>query len=398
MVPLYRPTRAIVSLDAWRRNVQAYRRALPADIRIMAVVKANAYGHGSVELAKEAAACGVDAFGVASLDEAIELRAAGVVGVPILVLGYTPPHGLDAAREYDVSLTVYSEEVLDALEQTSEHPLPLKIHIKIDTGMGRIGLRDEREAVRFIDRALALNNVSVEGLFTHFARADEADKAPTREQYLRMKRIIDHYAAQGIRFPYVHAGNSAAAIDTPEFCFNMVRLGIGLYGLYPSREVNRERVLLEPVMSLVTQVVMVKTVPAGTPISYGGVYTTGGEERIATLPVGYGDGYSRRLSGAAHVLIRGRKVPVVGTICMDQCMVNVTGMDVRQGDEAVLIGRQGGQTISADDLANWSGTISYEITTAISGRVPKVYIREGRMVSVSHPRLSHFSSGGGEPK
>lgn len=382
----FRPTRAIVSLDALERNIQAFRRALPTGTRIMAVVKANAYGHGAVEIARWSAACGADYVGVAFLDEAIELRRAGITS-PILVLGYTPLEGIELAVEYGLTLTVFSEHVLEALEMRPDGAPPLNIHIKVDTGMSRIGLHDTRQAIAFIERALAIRSVRVEGIYTHFARADEADKAPTKRQHERMNEVVEHFRLKGVEFPYVHSGNSAAAIDTPQYCYNMVRLGISMYGLYPSPEVNRSRIRLEPVLTFATEVIMVKTLPPGTPVSYGGTYVTRGYEQIATLPVGYGDGYSRMLSGKAMVLIGGRRVPVVGRICMDQCMVNVTGMDVRPGDEAVLIGRQGEEEILADELAEWLGTFNYEIVCMIADRVPKVYMKEGRRVAVENHLL-----------
>jgi len=383
----FRPTRAIISLDALERNIRAFRRALPTGMRIMAVVKANAYGHGAAEIARWSAAYGVDYIGVAFLDEAIELRRAGITA-PILVLGYTPPEGIDLAVRHGVTLTVFSEHVLEALEARGSGAPPLNIHIKLDTGMSRIGLPDTKRAIDFIERALRIPSVRVEGLYTHYARADEADKEPTARQHERILEVVEHFRRKGMEFPLVHAGNSAAAIDTPELCFNMVRLGISLYGLYPSPEVESGRIPLEPVLQFVTEVIMVKTLPPGTPVSYGGTYVTRGYEQIATLPVGYGDGYSRMLGGKASVLIGGRRVPVVGRICMDQCMVNVTGMDVKPGDEAVLIGRQGGEAILADELAEWLGTIHYEVVCMISNRVPKVYVREGRRVAVENHLLS----------
>jgi len=389
--PFYRPTRAEISLDAVDHNIQEFRAALPPGMHIMAVVKADAYGHGSIEVAKQAVRSGASYIGVAFLDEALELRRADI-DAPILVLGYTPPEGVSVAREHHVTLTVYSEDVLEALEGLPESELESKIHIKIDTGMGRLGLHDEKEAIRFIDRALELKGVSVEALFTHYARADETDKSRTKEQYLRMNSIVEHYRQRGVAFPLLHSGNSAAAMDIPEYCYNMVRLGIAMYGLYPSEEVNRQHIALMPALSFITGVVMVKRVPAGTQISYGGIYQTKQEELIATLPVGYADGYTRMLTGKAHVLVRGHKVPIVGRICMDQCMINVTGLDVGVGDEVVLIGKQGDSVLSADELAAHLGTINYEITCMLSSRVPKVYIRNGERVNVANRLLHSFSN------
>ncbi|WP_026326894.1 alanine racemase [Paenibacillus ginsengihumi] len=394
-VSFYRPTRVEISLDALRHNLEAFRRVLPSDVSMMAVVKADAYGHGAMEVCREALDCGVRYIAVAFLDEALELRRTGVKA-PILVLGYTPPEGLLPAWEHDVTLNIYSHELLDAWQSIAANigdrgrEKPLRIHIKIDSGMNRLGVTTTEEAVGLIDRARNMPALEVEGLFTHYACADEADKSYTLEQHRRFAEVVGHYADRGIRFRWVHAGNSAAAIDSPELTFNMVRLGISMYGLYPSEEVSHERIELEPVMSIKTGVVMVKRVPPGAGISYGAIYRAQGEETIATLPIGYADGYSRMLTGKAQVLVRGRRVPVVGRICMDQCMANVTGLeDVSLEEEVVILGRQGTDQITADDLARWLGTINYEITCMISHRVPRVYIREGRVVSTINPLIGH---------
>jgi len=373
----YRQTWAEVSLDAIAHNYMQFRQALPAEVRIMAVVKANAYGHGAIEVAKEALRCGAGYLGVASLDEAIPLREAGIQA-PILVLGYTAPDAVDAAAEHDVTLTVYSEDVLRAVSAGFDrHRKPIKLHIKLDTGMGRIGIVGEQEAIAFIDLAMHTPGAQVEGLFTHYACADQIDKAYTLEQHRRFERVIAHYREQGFVFPYAYAGNSAIGIDIPELAGNMLRLGISLYGLYPSAEVNREQMYLRPAMTFKTKVSMVKVLPPGSGVSYGATYRTAGEETIATLPVGYGDGYTRLLTGKAEALIHGVRVPVVGRICMDQCMIHVSNVpDVRVGDEVVLFGRQGEHELSADELADRLGTINYEITCMVNARVPRVFVRD----------------------
>jgi alanine racemase len=353
-------------------------------MNFMAVVKANGYGHGAVETAEEAIDCGAAYIGVAFLDEAIELRKAGITA-PILVLGYTPPEGIALARENDVTLNVYDREMLEAL-RSSPNSKPIKIHIKLDSGMGRLGLHDATDAIDFIEQALRIPHVEVEALFTHFASADEPDKSYTKLQHERFRDVVEHFTRRGVTFPYLHSGNSAAAIDTPELSFNMVRLGIGMYGLYPSEDVNKQKVELKPVLSWKTGVVMLKTLPPGSGVSYGVIYQTRDHEKIATLPVGYADGYTRRLTGQAEVLVRGSKVPVIGRICMDQCMINVTSVaDAALHDEVVLIGEQEGQSITADDVAEQLGTINYEITCMISHRVPRVYTRGGRVVKTVNP-------------
>jgi len=379
----YRPTWVEVSLDALRSNIEAFRRALPADICLMAVVKADAYGHGAMKVAQEAMDCGVDYIGVAFLDEGLELRRAGVTA-PILVLGYTPPEGVRPAREHDITLTVFHDELWAALDTIGDGKL--KVHVKIDTGMGRLGLQTEEEAVAYVERALRHPALDVEGMYTHFASADEADKSYTLAQHAKFERIAAYFRAKGVSFRYLHTGNSATGIDCPELSYNMIRLGISMYGLYPSEEVNRERIRLEPVMSIKTKMSHIKTVPAGSGISYGVIYRTEGDETIATLPIGYADGYSRMLSQKAHALVRGRRVPIVGRICMDQCMANVSSIpDPSKDEEVVILGRQGDEVVSAEELARLLGTVNYEITCMVSHRVPRVYTRGGKRVSVVNP-------------
>ncbi len=375
MEPFHRPTWVEISIDAIHHNIAEFRRNLSADMRIMAVVKGNAYGHGAIGVAQAAIEAGADYLAVAFLDEAMQLRQAGITA-PILILGYTSPQEIELVDKLDVTITVYSDEMLSALAvRRSERPI--KIHVKLDTGMGRIGIAGEDAAIRFIDRALSMPGVDVEGLFTHYASADETDKRYTHEQHERMERVVRHYAERGITFPCLHAGNSATGIDTPELSYNLLRLGISMYGLYPSEQVRRERVRLKPVMTYKTKIVHVQTWPAGSGISYGSIYHTQADERIATLPVGYADGYSRMLSGKAEVLVRGVKVPVVGRICMDQCMINVTDIpDVQVGDEVVLYGEQGDHTISVEDVAAQLGTVNYEVVCMVNYRVPRVFIRE----------------------
>jgi alanine racemase len=388
----YRPTWVEISLNALEHNLHSFRRIIPEHIAIMAVVKADAYGHGAIEVANAALKSGVSYLAVAFLDEALELRRAGITA-PILVLGYTPKQGIALAVAHHITINVYSDEILDALAGLGSKAQPVSIHIKLDTGMGRIGLHNEAEAIAFIERALDMPHVYVEGLFTHYACADEEDKTYTLEQHRRFDRVVQYFAQREKDFRYVHAGNSAAAIDTPELTYNMVRLGISMYGLYPSQEINRDTIELQPVMSLKTGIVMLKELPKGSGISYGSIYHTQQDaEQIATLPVGYADGYSRMLTGRAHALVHGHKAPIVGTICMDQCMINVTGLDnVGIEDEVVLFGRQGDAVITVEELAAQLGTINYEITCMISHRVPRIYVRDGKLVNVVN-LLQHHQS------
>jgi len=387
----YRWTWTEIDLDALRHNLEQFRSALDPRIALMAVVKANAYGHGAVKVAKEAISFGVHYLAVAFLDEALELRHHGIEA-PILVLGYTSPEGVEAARRHNITLTAFDDALLEAAAADLSLP-PLKVHVKIDTGMGRIGLTDAPSAIRYIERALSAPGIEVEGLFTHYARADEHDKSHVLLQHRRFTEVVEHFAQKQVQFRYIHAGNSATAIDTPELTCTMARLGVAMYGMYPSDEVDADRVKLRPVMSFKTRVVMVKKVPAGTTISYGAKYAAKEDgETIATLPVGYADGFTRMLSGKAEVLLRGRRVPVVGNICMDQCMIRVDNGEAAVGDEVVIFGSQGEASILADELADQLGTINYEITCMLSHRVPRVYLKHGDIVEVDNTLL-HFTNG-----
>lgn len=388
----YRPTVAEISLDALDHNIGAFREHLAPGTKLLATVKANAYGHGATEIARRAVAAGVDYLGVAFLDEALQLRRAGIAA-PILVLGYTPPSGYSKAREQGITLTLYRDDMLEAAADLPASGRKLKIHVKIDSGMGRLGLLPGRAAEQFLERAFALPQVEVEGLYTHFARADETDKAYTRMQLERFASVSDYARRAGMPIAIVHSGNSAAGIDLPEHTGGMLRLGISMYGLYPSNEVKANAVALKPVLSLKTSVVHVKELGAGEGISYGTRYFTQGCETIGTLPIGYADGFSRMLSGKAEALVRGRRVPVLGTICMDQCMIRLNDAfvqgepDFKPGEEVVLIGRQGGEVISAEEVADKLGTINYELTCMLAARVPRVYVSGGEVVSVVNPLL-----------
>lgn len=388
----FRPTAAEISLDAIGRNIASFRKRLPPGTRLLASVKANAYGHGAVEVARQAVESGVDYLGVAFLDEALQLRSAGI-GAPILVLGYTPAHGLATARDNDITITIFREDMLEAIAQLPAGPRlrKLKAHIKIDSGMGRLGLLPGPEAERFLGRAGKLPQLETEGLFTHLAKADESDKSYTTMQLERFAGVVRQAERLGLPLRLVHSGNSAAGIELPDRVGSMLRLGIGMYGLYPSDEVDTAAVRLDPALTLRTEVVHVKTLPAGEGISYGTRYTTQGVERIGTLPVGYADGFSRMLSGKAEALVRGRRVPIVGRICMDQCMIRLDDAarsgepPIEAGEPVVLIGRQGDAALTAEEVAAALGTIPYELICMLAARVPRVYVSGGQVVSVVNP-------------
>jgi alanine racemase len=388
----YRPTVAEISLDAIYHNIGAFREHLAAGTKLLASVKANAYGHGAVEIARRAVLAGVDYLGVAFLDEALQLRAAGITS-PILVLGYTPPEGYSLARDHAITVTVYRDLMLDEIAKLPFNGKRLLVHVKIDSGMGRLGLLPGNEAESFLERAFKIPQLDVEGLYTHFARADETDKGYTLKQVERFAGVVDYVRRSGMMIPIIHSGNSATGIDLPEQTGGMLRLGISMYGLYPSDEVDTGTVKLEPALTLKTAIVHVKSLEAGEGISYGTRYFTAGPERIGTLPIGYADGFSRLLSGKAEVLVRGRKVPVIGTICMDQCMIRLDGAEadgdtqIDPGEEVVLIGRQGDARITAEEVASRLGTLNYELTCMLAARVPRVYRGNGGIVSVVNPLI-----------
>ncbi|MCR8844085.1 alanine racemase [Paenibacillus sp. SC116] len=397
MESYYRPTRIELSLDALEHNIQASRSIIPKETKLGLCVKANAYGHGAVEIARAAEQIGVDYFNVAFIDEAIQLRQAGIM-TPILVLGYTPPEAIPTAFCHHISINVYSEHVLEALEQQAptlsadNNGHRLRVHVKIDSGMGRLGLRSSDEAVAFMSRLSGIEGVEVEGLFTHFASADETDKSYTNMQVERFQTVVEALKRHQLCPPVIHLSNSAGTIELPECAVNMVRVGISMYGLYPSEEVNKTAVSLQPVMSWKSQVVHVKQLPAGEGVSYGTKYFTTEDEWIATIPVGYADGYSRLLSGKAEMLIRGKRVPVIGRICMDQCMVSLAPLgdeaaEIRVGEEVVLIGTQHDACISTEEVAEKLGTINYEIICMLAHRIPRIYVKKYGTSKVYNPLL-----------
>ncbi|MFY9139959.1 MAG: alanine racemase [Thermacetogeniaceae bacterium] len=370
-----RPVWAEIDLDALKNNVQEMRRITDQNAQLMAVVKANGYGHGIEQIARTALESGANWLGVALLEEALLLRDKGITA-PILILGYTPVDDAVEVINHDISQTIFTVEDARAFAAAA-HRLgkKAKVHIKIDTGMGRLGFSPQGDTLDKIRNLSQLPDLDIEGIFTHFATADESDKAFAEEQFMRFQQLLKQLAAHHIYFKWRHCANSAAVIDLPYTHLDLVRPGIALYGYYPSPYVNRALVKLLPVMSLKARVSFVKEVPKGCSISYGRKYIAKKKTLIATIPLGYGDGYSRLLSNQGEVLIRGKRAPVVGRVCMDQLMVDVGHIhDVQQGDEVVLLGRQEGEEITADELAEKLGTISYEILCMISERVPRVYL------------------------
>ena len=363
---------AYIKLENIKRNVDSVKRQLKPSTRILAVVKADAYGHGAVPIAKylETAVWG---FAVATVSEGVELRTAGIKK-PILVLGYAFSDELADVVKNDLSITVFSyRTAFEISKYASNMRKTVKLHIKLDTGMGRLGFECNDRSVDDIEKISRLPGLSIEGIFTHFSRSDEADKTFTNQQFEKFMSMVEKLEGKGVNPGLKHCANSAAIMDMPQLQLDMVRLGVAMYGMWPSDAVSRDRITLYPAMSIESHVTHVKTVPAGTPISYGGTFVTERESVIATVPVGYGDGYARSLSGIGKVLINGEFLPIVGKVCMDQFMVDVTGFNVSVGDRVVLLGKDGDFSITMEDLGRMSGRFNYEFACDINQRVPRVY-------------------------
>ncbi len=353
----------------------------------MAIVKANAYGHGAVEVARQAMAGGADCLGVARVYEAVALREAGLNAM-ILVMGYTPPELTPLALENALTLTVFDLEtartisdIATAVGQT------VTVHLKTDTGMGRLGLRPTGESgialdpdrVKTAGRIARMPGLDLEGIFTHFASADSSDTAYTDKQFTLFCDYIEELRREGIEFRLRHTANSAAIIRHPQTHLDMVRAGIAIYGLNPSAQVNLDHLATRPAMALKARLVHVKKVPEAFCISYGMTHCTPAPTTIATVPIGYADGYSRLLSSRGTMLVRGQRAPIVGRVCMDMTMLDVGPIEgVRTGDEVVVLGRQNGETVSADEIANELDTINYEVVSSITARVPRVFHVRGK--------------------
>lgn len=378
---------AEVDLDAIGHNLREIKGKLARNTLVMSVVKADAYGHGVFETVQTLLENGADRLAVSMLDEAIQLRKSGVT-VPILILSYTDPSRAEELIQYDITQTVFSMELAQSLSEAAvKLSQSIKVHIKIDTGMTRVGFAPGYEAVKNVVAISKLPGIVVEGMFTHFSKADEWDKTYTNMQFERFTSICTELNRIGVFIPVKHVANSAAAMSYPEMHLDMIRPGIIQYGLYPSYEVDKSLLDLKPAMTLKTKITMVKKVEAGCSVSYGGTFVTERETYIATLPIGYADGYSRLLSNKASVLIHGEYAKVIGNICMDQCMVDVTdlvqaGIDVSVGDEVVLFGKQGEKQITVSELADYMGTISYELVCIIGKRIPRIYLKNGKVANV----------------
>lgn len=379
---------AEIDLDALKENIQNIRQRLQPSTKILGVVKADAYGHGAQHTAEELLSLGIDWLGVSNINEGIALRKGGIQNAQILNFGITPPELAGELARFSITQTVFSSEYAEALqEMAANQQADINIHIKIDSGMGRIGFDgfDCETAVEEILPILSYPNLHQTGIFTHFACSDEINAqaaAYTRKQYERFLAVCTALESKGVSLGIRHCCNSGAVINYPEMQLDMVRPGVIIYGMNPDQS-TAGKMPLHPVMSLKSSVSMVKELPAGRKISYGCTYETTAPTKIATIPVGYADGYSRLLSNKSRVLISGEYAPVIGRVCMDQMMVDVTHIpDVNRQSPVVLAGTQGDKAVTMDDLAAWMGTINYEICCIISKRMPRVYLKNGKAVDI----------------
>jgi alanine racemase len=377
----YTRIRARIDLDAIEYNIEKMKENLPEDTKLIVVAKADCYGHGALQTTsllslKEY----VWGFAVATLDEAIVLRRGGITK-PILVLGCIFPEQWVDALENNIRITVYTEELTKVLSDLAvKIGRKAYVHVKLDTGMGRIGFTPGKEGADKIEEISKLPNIVMEGLYTHFSKADEGDKSYTMKQMEAYTWMKEELAGRGITFSYYHCCNSAGIIDLKGAGQNLSRAGISTYGMYPSEEVHKENVDLKPALELISHVAFVKWVDEGEMISYGGTYVTKRRTKIATIPVGYGDGYPRSLSNKGYMLIHGKKAPIIGRVCMDQCMVDVTEIeDVKFGDEVVLVGRDEDEYLSVETLSRLSDRFNYEFVCLMGKRIPREYIRRGEV-------------------
>lgn len=378
----YYNVQAEVDLDAIYHNIIEMRKHICPDTLLLAVIKADAYGHGAVAVAK-ALEDEVDYYAVAHLEEAEELRRYGIQ-TPILILGTCVPEEFEDLIRHQITINIYRLEDAQKLSETAQAmQQTAKVHIKLDTGMHRIGFPCNEQAVEDIKKIAALPGLELEGIFTHFAKADEKNKDAFEYQLNQFRYMLGVLESEGIRFPIRHAANSATIMEAGDLELDMVRSGISTYGLYPSEEVEKDTADLRPAMALRSRITHVKTLPAGEGIGYGWTYTTTRETKVATIPTGYADGYKRALSNQGRVLIHGMSAPIIGRVCMDQFMVDVTDVpNVKVGDMATLFGQDGNAWLPVEELANASASFNYEFVCGLTRRVPRIYTRHGKVVGV----------------
>ncbi|MCH5266586.1 MAG: alanine racemase [Lachnospiraceae bacterium] len=372
----YDRTYAEVNLEAIRHNIREVRKKIRPETKIMAVVKADAYGHGAVTVAKALESL-VEAYGVAMIEEALELREAGL-DKEILILGYTGREWFPEVIRHGISQTIYSYEMAEQLNEAARSmEKPVKVHIKLDTGMSRLGFAPVKENIVVVKRIAELSHIEIEGIFSHFARADETTIGPVRGPFRRYMEFVEELESEGLLIPVRHISNSAAIISFPEANLDMVRAGIITYGLYPSEEVPKEKISLMPAMQWKSRISQVRNIEAGTGVSYGGTFIAGHSMRIATVPVGYADGLKRDLSGRGRVLVRGKYAPILGRVCMDQFMIDITEIpEAVRGDAVTIFGTDGEAGISVEEIAELSHSFNYEFVCSVAGRVPRRYVGE----------------------
>ncbi|NFA42923.1 UNVERIFIED_ORG: alanine racemase [Clostridium botulinum] len=382
MEKIMRPVWAEIDLDAIAYNMKNIKK-LAQNKDVIAVVKADCYGHGALDVVPTLLENGASRLAVAVLTEAIELRNNNV-NAPIMILGYTPEYLFEEVVNYDIEQTVYDLEYAKKLSHLAiKFNKKAKIHIAIDTGMGRIGFIPNEKAIKNIKEIYDLKGIDVIGIFTHFSTSDETDKEYTNEQFNKFTSFIDMLSKVGVKIPIKHISNSGAIIDLPKTYLDSVRAGIILYGYYPSDEINKDNIKLKPALTLKASLTRVQELDINSYISYGKTFKTERKSIIATLPIGYADGYSRLLAPGAKVIINGQFAPIVGRICMDQCMIDVTDIDnVNVGDEVIILGEDDNLKLTANDLANSMGTINYEILCMLKYRIPRVYIKNGEIFNV----------------
>lgn len=379
-VKKYTRVYADINLDNIEYNVKALMALTKPGTKAMAVVKADAYGHGDVAVARAVNDI-VDAYAVATVEEGINLRQNGIEKM-ILVLGYVDEMHYDQVIRYDLSIPVFDTEMAKKMSAAAVAAgKNIRCHVKVDTGMHRIGLRPDDDGIETVLAIAKYDGLDVEGIFTHFATADEKDKTAAYRQFELFKTFVEKLENKGMHFKYRHCSNSAGIIDMPDVNMDMVRLGIAMYGMYPSDEVSHDAVELKPAIELKSSVTMVKTIQPGERVSYNGTFEAKRVTRLATIETGYGDGYPRSLSNKGYVLIRGRKAPITGRVCMDQFMVDVTDIpDVGRLDEVTLIGRDGDEYISVEEIAALAGTFNYEFVCDLGKRIPRNYYSNGRYI------------------
>lgn len=376
----YYRVHADINLDAIYKNIEETKKIIEPGTKVMAIIKADGYGHGAIAIAKVLDPI-VDAFGIAIIEEGIELRKMGFTK-PLLILGVTPMPLYKDLVKYDIMPAVFKYEMAEKISQEAIKQNKIaKLHIAIDTGMSRIGFPTNRESIQVIKKISELEGIEIDGCFTHFATADEADKTFANVQARRFKEFVNELEAEGVHIPIKHISNSAGIIEMEDCRMDMVRSGISTYGLYPSEEVCKEKLKLIPAMEIKSYITFVKELEPGVGISYGQTYVTTKKTKVATIPVGYADGYPRALSNKGYVLIRGQRAPILGRICMDQFMVDVTDIEgAAECDIVTLVGRDGDEVITVEQLAEVNHSFNYEFVCDIGKRVPRVYYYKGKKI------------------